>query len=72
MNRTQSGDAADDTPVPTAALQRLDAALEPREYATTLTTGPGRTSLCVTSRHAQIGDRPRHADPSPDQDFGHP
>jgi hypothetical protein len=41
----------------TAALERLDAALDPADYATTLTTGPGhRTYLSVTSRHAQIGD----------------
>ena len=39
-----------------AALENLDAALDPADYATTLTTGPGRTSLSVTSRHAQIGD----------------
>jgi hypothetical protein len=39
-----------------AELERLDAALDPRDYATTLTTGPGRTYLSVTSRHAQIGD----------------
>ena len=40
----------------TAALERLDDALEPADFATTLTTGPGRTRLSVTSRHAQIGD----------------
>ena len=40
----------------TAALERLDAALDPAEYTTTLTTGPGRTALSVTNRHAQIGD----------------
>ena len=39
-----------------AALERLDAALDPAEYATTLTTGPGRLCLTVTSRHAAIGD----------------
>ena len=38
------------------ALERLAAALHPREFATTLTTGPGRTRLAVTSRHAAIGD----------------
>src|SRR5215831_2478110 len=42
--------------VPRAALQALAAALDPRDYATTLTTGPGRMCLSVTSRHAQIGD----------------
>ena len=57
MNRTQPGDTAGDTPALTAALQRLDAALDPAEFATTLTTGPGRRPhLSVTSRHAQIGD----------------
>jgi hypothetical protein len=40
----------------TAALERLDAALDPAEYTTTLTTRPGRTFLSVTNRHAQIGD----------------
>lgn len=39
-----------------AALERLDAALDPSEFTTTLTTGPGRSYLSVTSRHAQIGD----------------
>ena len=39
-----------------AALERLDAALDPAQYATTLTTGPGRLCLSVTSRHAAIGD----------------
>jgi len=38
------------------ALERLAAALHPREFATTLTTGPGHTCLSVTSRHAAIGD----------------
>jgi hypothetical protein len=52
MTGTHSGDA----PALTAALQRLDAALDPREFATTLTTGPGSTCLAVTSRHATIGD----------------
>jgi hypothetical protein len=44
------------TTVPQAALETLAAALDPRDYATTLTTGPGRTCLSVTSRHAAIGD----------------
>ena len=39
-----------------AALDRLAAALDPRDYATTLTSGPGHTCLAVTSRHAAIGD----------------
>jgi hypothetical protein len=38
------------------ALERLAAALDPADYATTLTTGPGSACLAVTSRHAQIGD----------------
>jgi hypothetical protein len=48
--------APSDTPAPRAALVALAAALDPREFATTLTAGPGRTRLSVTSRHAQIGD----------------
>ena len=41
----------------TTALQRLDAALDPRDFATTLTTSPGRPPrLAVTSRYAPIGD----------------
>lgn len=56
MDRTRPGDSADDIPAPTTALQRLDAALDPSEYATTLTTGPRHARLTVTSRHAQIGD----------------
>jgi hypothetical protein len=44
-------------PAATAALQRLDNALDPRDFATTLTTSPGRPPcLTVTSRHAPIGD----------------
>jgi hypothetical protein len=40
-----------------AALEALAAALDPRDYITTLTTGDGRTPrLAVTSRHAQFGD----------------
>jgi hypothetical protein len=38
------------------ALERLAAALDPADYATTLTAGPGRLRLSVTSRHAAIGD----------------
>ncbi len=41
---------------PQAALEDLAASLDPRDYATTLTTGPGGTRLSVTNRHAQIGD----------------
>ena len=37
--------------------RRLDAALDPFDYVTALTTGPGRRPhLSVTNRHAQIGD----------------
>jgi hypothetical protein len=44
-------------PARVQALERLAAALDPNEYATTLTTGPGHgPRLSVTSRHAQIGD----------------
>ena len=40
-----------------AALERLDAALDPADYVTTLTSSPGRgPCLSVTSRHAAIGD----------------
>lgn len=49
--------APSDTPAPRAALVALAAALDPREYAVTLTTRPGhRPCLSVTSRHAAIGD----------------
>ena len=57
MIRTHPQDAADDTPAVTAALERLAAALDPAEFATTLTTGPGHgPRLSVMNRHAQIGD----------------
>jgi hypothetical protein len=40
-----------------AALEALAAALDPGDYATTLTTGDGRPPyLTVTNRHAQLGD----------------
>jgi hypothetical protein len=40
-----------------AALERLAAAFDRREYATALTTGDGhRPRLTVTSRRAAIGD----------------
>jgi hypothetical protein len=40
-----------------AALERLAAALDPGEFTTTLTTGPGQPPrLTVTSRHADFGD----------------
>src|SRR5215472_15631500 len=40
-----------------AALEALAAALDPRDYITTLTTGEHRAPrLTVTSRHAQFGD----------------
>jgi hypothetical protein len=46
-----------DTTTIQAALDRLAAALDPADYATTLTTGPGHgPRLSVASRHAQIGD----------------
>jgi hypothetical protein len=52
--------AMTDTPQPApsqAALETLAAALDPRDFATTLTTGDGRPPrLTVTSRHAQFGD----------------
>ena len=45
------------TPEPRAALIVLAAALDPREFAVTLTTRPGHLPrLSVTSRHAAIGD----------------
>ncbi len=44
-------------PAATTALERLDAALDPRDFATTLTTSPGQPPrLTVTCRHAPIGD----------------
>jgi hypothetical protein len=43
-------------PAATAALEQLAAALDPREFATTLTTGAGQPPrLAVASRHAHIG-----------------
>jgi hypothetical protein len=55
MTGTDPGDTTGD-PTLTAALQRLDDALDPRDYATTLTTGIGHCPhLSVTSRHAAIG-----------------
>jgi hypothetical protein len=40
-----------------AALKRLDAALDPGEFATTLTASPGlQPRLTVTNRHAEISD----------------
>jgi hypothetical protein len=42
---------------PRAALVALAAALDPRDFTTTLTSRPGRSPcLSVASRHAQIGD----------------
>jgi hypothetical protein len=53
MNAPGNGD----TPAPRAALVALAAALDPRDFATTLTAPPGRPPrLNVTSRHADIGD----------------
>jgi len=48
--------APSDIPAPRAALVALAAALDPREFAVTLTSSPGRLCLSVTSRHAAIGD----------------
>ena len=46
-----------DVPAPRAALVALAAALDPREFATSLTAPPGRPPrLNVASRHAAIGD----------------
>ena len=40
-----------------AALEALAAALDPRDYITTLVSGQGRTPhLTVISRHADFGD----------------
>jgi len=41
MIRTQLPDATSGAPAVTAALERLADALDPAEYATTLTTRPG-------------------------------
>jgi hypothetical protein len=46
----------DREPARVQALRRLADALDPADYATTLTNSPGRLCLSVTSRHAQIGD----------------
>jgi hypothetical protein len=47
----------DSKPARVQALERLAAALDSADYATTLTTGPGHgPRLSVTNRHAQIGD----------------
>jgi hypothetical protein len=57
MIPTQPPGAPGEAPAVTAALERLADALDPAEFATTLTTRPGhRVCLSVTSRHAQIGD----------------
>ncbi len=46
-----------DTTAPRAALVALAAALDPRDYATSLTASPGRPPrLSVTNRRAAIGD----------------
>jgi hypothetical protein len=43
--------------LPRAALETLAAALDRRDFATTLTTTPGQPPhLTVTSRHAALGD----------------
>jgi hypothetical protein len=52
-----SGSGTGNVTAPRAALVALAAALDPREFATTLTNSPGyRLCLSVTSRHAAIGD----------------
>jgi hypothetical protein len=57
MTPAADGSGTSDTPAPRAALVALAAALDPRDFVTTLTTGPGRRPcLSVASRHAQIGD----------------
>ncbi len=57
MTPAADGPAASDISAPRAALVALAAALDPGEFATTLTAGPGHgPRLSVTSRHAQIGD----------------
>src|SRR5262249_52423503 len=49
--------ATSEIPAPRAALVALAAALDPREFAVTLTNRPGRhVCLSVTSRRAAIGD----------------
>lgn len=46
-----------DTPAPRAALVALAAALDPRDFATTLTARRGHTlHLTVTNRYVQFGD----------------
>jgi len=51
------GEAASATPAPRVALVALAAALDPRDYAITLTAPPDRPPrLTVTNRHAQISD----------------
>jgi hypothetical protein len=40
-----------------AALERLAAALDPRDHSTTLTAGPGhRPFLTIASRHADLAE----------------
>ena len=46
-----------DTMTAQDALEHLAAALDPRDFVTTLTTGVGRAPrLTVTSRHTRLGD----------------
>jgi hypothetical protein len=52
-----TGEAPGTTPAPRAALVALATALDPRDYAITLTAPPGGPPrLTVTNRHAQISD----------------
>jgi hypothetical protein len=46
----------DREPARVQALKRLADALDPADYATTLTTSPDRATLSVTNKHAQISD----------------
>lgn len=55
MTPATDGPATTGIPAPRVALVALAAALDPREFAVTLTTRPGhRPCLSVTSRHAAI------------------
>ncbi len=57
MTPAAGGPGTSDVPARRAALVALAAALDPREFAVTLTTRPGRRlCLSVTSPHAAIGD----------------
>lgn len=55
---TGTAPAPDPSAIPAqrAALIRLAAALDPRDFATTLAPSHGRPCLAVTSRYAAIGE----------------